>query len=47
LLEKFDVFLAGIEEKGIEHWFPGDPLEHWCDATKHVSFETFLVKEVR
>lgn len=29
-LDVFDFFCKMVEKKGIEHWFPEDPMEHWC-----------------
>ena len=42
----FDYFVQRIEQKGIDYWFPEDPLEHWCailDAHHNSKgFESFL-----
>jgi len=45
LLPAFDTFVAEIQKKGIEYWFPQDPIEHWCNAPEgHYSTgaESFL-----
>lgn len=44
-LEAFDIFVNQIHEKGIESWFPQDPIEHWCNIPEGhcgVGFESFL-----
>ena len=30
-LTNFNHFISRIEKKGIEYWFPDDPMEHWCN----------------
>ncbi len=29
-MPKFHYFVNTINEKGLKHFFPQDPLEHWC-----------------
>jgi hypothetical protein len=42
----FEYFLDQVKLKGIERWFPEDPIDHWCglvDAgTNNRGWETFL-----
>ena len=49
LLEPFGYFVQKIEEKGIEYWFPQDPIEHWCnmpDNYRGNGWEGFLTNRV-
>lgn len=32
-LPTFERFARGVQERGIEHYFPEDPLTHWCAGT--------------
>lgn len=44
-LTSFDTFLAKIEEKGIEYWFPDDPLKGWLHFNyKGKGWESFIMK---
>lgn len=47
-LDNFDFFLKMIAEKGIEFWFPQEPMDHWCGLKEgHGSgFETFISHQV-
>lgn len=31
-LDAFDYFLEVVEKKGLNYWFPDDPLKHWCNT---------------
>ena len=41
-LPAFDRFVAGVQEKGLKHFFPEDPVEHWCRPNEHKGWGTFL-----
>jgi hypothetical protein len=43
LLPHFDVFVKGIDEGGIQKWFPQEPLEHWLGVGYNSSWEHFLL----
>lgn len=49
LLDDFSYFTKVVEEKGIEYWFPQDPIDHWCNLPEGHScgWENFLAKKVR
>lgn len=44
----FDYFLEKIEQKGIERWFPEDPVTHWCAHKEGhgQGWESFLANTV-
>lgn len=43
LLDRFDVFLQGVESGGLEKWFPADPMEHWTKVSLYsTGWELFL-----
>lgn len=49
-IKAFEYFSQVIEQKGIEHWFPLDPLKHWSDHTNRIDnngWESFLDTTVR
>ncbi len=48
LLDEFDYFCMMIEKKGIEYWFPQEPLEHWCNMPEGHGrgWESFLSQRV-
>lgn len=33
-IKEFDFFIEKIQEKGLEYWFPEDPIEHWSKITE-------------
>jgi hypothetical protein len=40
---KFRMFAEGVKEKGLSHFFPQEPVEHWCDGTVNPKdFQDFL-----
>ena len=41
-LPAFDRFVEGVQEKGLQHFFPEDPVEHWCRPDEHKGWGTFL-----
>lgn len=46
-LAKFETFVASVREHGLEHWFPEDPVEHWCNLPRQdfdAGWEDFLQK---
>lgn len=47
-LNNFDFFCDVVANKGIQFWFPDDPLTHWCNKPEgHGSgWETFLANTV-
>jgi hypothetical protein len=47
-LDAFDFFCRRVQKKGIEYWFPQDPLEHWCSNEEGhgTGWESFLQKTV-
>lgn len=47
-LDLFDHFIARIDEKGLDYWFPNDPTEVWCRKIELVGsgWETFLQQTV-
>lgn len=47
-LGHFDFFTNKIAEKGIEYWFPQDPITHWCNLSDghYCGFENFLATKV-
>ena len=49
LLDDFSYFTKVVEEKGIEYWFPQDPIDHWCNLPEgHTcGWEHFLANKVR
>lgn len=52
LLPKFELFLKGVEEKGLGFWFPENPLDHWIDLAHsgewgRSSWEEFLRTTVK
>lgn len=47
-LDNFEYFLKKVEEKGLEYWFPEEPMEHWCKLMDGHGrgWETFLITKV-
>lgn len=45
LISKFDKFVATVQEKGIEHYFPKDPMQSWI-TDEQQSFNMFLQTKV-
>lgn len=45
-LNAFDAFIKGIDEGGIERWFPEDPMTHWLKCDWLRGWESFLEKQV-
>lgn len=47
-VDSFEYFTRMIEEKGITHWFPEDPMTHWCAIQDGhgVGWEAFLNNQV-
>lgn len=43
-LTAFDKFLDRVHEKGLDAWFPTDPLTHWCNMNRAhgTGWESFL-----
>lgn len=41
-LHQFDKFIKGIDESGIEKWFPEDPITHWQHCDWLQGWELFL-----
>jgi hypothetical protein len=43
-MNKFDYFCKMIEKKGIQYWFPEDPMTHWCNLGEGhgIGFESFI-----
>jgi hypothetical protein len=46
VLKNFHTFLRGVEKKGLEYWFPENPIEHWKTANWLLGFESFLRNDV-
>lgn len=47
-MAEFDYFLKLVEERGLEYWFPQDPIEHWCSHGEGhgTGFESWLRRTV-
>lgn len=48
-LDAFDHFVEMVEQKGIEYWFPQDPIEHWSNMPEghaRTGWEAFLAGHV-
>lgn len=45
-LAQFDYFVQKVQEKGLEYWFPQDPVEHWVRLNTSVGAERFLAGKV-
>ncbi len=45
LLEKFDIFIDGIDKDGIEKWFPGSPLTHGYAGSFLAGWENWLERQ--
>lgn len=48
-LPEFEYFLKLTEERGLDYWFPVDPMEHWCNLPEghRTGFEAWLKGRVR
>lgn len=49
-IEAFEHFCKRIEDKGLEYWFPQDPVEHWCKLPHThgaIGSEAFFAQHVR
>lgn len=48
-IKEFHYFVETIKEKGLNHWFPTDPLEHWSAIAdgRYMGFNDFLTLNVR
>jgi len=49
LLDKFELFLKNLHEKGLKHYFPDDPMDHWVElgmGREFPSWGTFLRESV-
>ena len=49
LLDEFEFFAEVVKEKGLEFWFPEDPIEQWCalENGHGNGWETFLAGKVK
>lgn len=45
-LPAFDYFCQKVAEKGLDYWFPADPLTHWLKPNLGGGWESFLSKRV-
>lgn len=45
-LPAFEKFIRGIDEGGLERWFPTSPYEHWQSCNWLTGWENFLYHEV-
>lgn len=48
LVDAFEYFCKKVQEKGLEYWFPQEPLEHWCNMSEGhgTGWESFLSHRV-
>ena len=44
-VEKFELFLKGVLDHGLDHWFPEPQLEHWIRMSKHPNLDTLGFEE--